>query len=160
MSSFSLVLDELSSHEWDLGWLITGGGWNALCEMILIRPLTPPHCLAVLAMCRWSSAGRTAPSTSSEDGSPTARDSGRSPANTGSVSASSLWLRLACACLRMCDSCTCAPRRSRSPWKVDIYTTLVGYLWFHPINKIMIATMTWTTALQLKSRQWNSQSWW
>lgn len=120
----------------------------------------PPRCLAVLAMCRWSSAGRTAPSTSSEDGSPTARDSGRSPANTGSVSASSLWLRLACACLRMCDSCTCAPRRSRSPWKVDIYTTLVGYLWFHPINKIMIATMTWTTALQLKSRQWNSQSWW
>lgn len=112
----------------------------------------PPPLSCCLGMCRWSSAGRTAPSASSEDGSPTARDSARSPANTGSVSASGLWLRLACACLVMCDSCSCAPRRPRNPWKADIYTTLVGYLWFHPINKIMIATVTWTTALQLKKQ--------
>lgn len=118
MSSFSLVLDELSDHEWDSGWLITGGGWNALCEMILIRPLTPPLSCC-LGMCRWSSAGRTAPSASSEDGSPTARDSAGSPANTGSVSASGLWLR-SCLCVfgdvwltLMCTAAAQKPLESR-----------------------------------------------
>lgn len=57
-------------------------------------------------LCRWSSAGRMARSTSSEDGSPTARDLARLPVNIGSVSCSGVRLCLCVCVCRVCDSCT------------------------------------------------------
>lgn len=85
MSSFSSLLDELCGRRWDLEWLITKNDETRRVRWILSDPwsLVPPPWL-----CRWFSAGRTARSTSSEDGSLTARDLARSPANTGSVSGS------------------------------------------------------------------------
>lgn len=53
-------------------------------------------------LCRWSSAGRMARSTSSEDGSPTARDLARLPVNIGSVSGSGVRL---CLCVCVCRVC-------------------------------------------------------
>lgn len=71
-----------------------------------IWPLTP--CLAVL--CRWSSAGRMALSTSSEDGSPTGRDLARLPESTGWVSSSGCVFFAVCVgwgCVTHAHECVC-----------------------------------------------------
>lgn len=113
MSSFSLVPDKLSSRgEQGLGVTQHRGGWNTVCvcvRWISFELWPPPHFfflplpLPSVRLCRWSSAGRTAQSTSSEDGSPTGRDLARLPGNTGSVSGSGVWLCLsACTCASVC----------------------------------------------------------
>lgn len=61
-------------------------GWNTVWDESHLTPDLLPW------LCRWSSAERTARSTSSEDGSPTVRDLARSLVNTGSVSGSGVWV--------------------------------------------------------------------
>lgn len=72
-------------------------------------------------LCRWSSAGRTARSASSERGSPTGRDSARSPVNTGSVS-ESVHMRVAISRVRACVMWPAVQGRSRYGGRKSICT--------------------------------------
>lgn len=72
-------------------------GWNTLPDESDLWPL-----VLRCGLCRWSSAGRTALSTSSEDGSPTGRDLARLPESTGWVSS------FGCVCFWwVCDCWGC-----------------------------------------------------
>lgn len=105
-------------------------GWNALLRWISFDLWT----LALRSrLCRWSSVGRMAQSTSSEDGSPTARDLARLPVNTGSVSGSGVRL-----CLCVCVFAVCVTHAR------DVYCVL----WYRgkPNSGEQIFTQLWSTS--------------
>lgn len=93
----------------------------------------PPTLFLSLSLCRWYSAGRTARSTSSEDGSPTGRDLARLPVNTGSVSGSGVPQRRVCMCSCVTHARVCLLSSGKGPNQTleagFFYARLLRLLW-------------------------------